>query len=277
MNTIDTLRQDNLLPQERVALARSSERPHIYDFVNNLFEDFFEIHGDRHFGDDKSIMCGICRLDGLPVTVAGHIKGANLEENIEHNFGMPNPEGYRKFQRAVLQAEKFNRPVITFIDTPGAYPGAEAEKRGQGEAIAKCLSLLSGLRVPIISVVTGEGGSGGALAMGLADRIIMLENSIYSILSPEGFASILWKDAKRSNEACGVMKLTSYDLLNYKIIDKIIEEPEDGAGKNHKAIYKDIKEAIDHYLKLLSRKNANQLVEERYKRYRTIGNSRACP
>ena len=202
-----------LTPAQRVALARHPERPGTADFIKHLFTDFFEQRGDRLCAENGSILGGVALFHGKPVTVIGHRKGRSLEENLSLHFGMPSPEGYRKAQRLMLQAEKFRRPVITFIDTPGAYPGLEAEARGQAEAIARTLALSSRLTVPIVSVVTGEGGSGGALALGVGNRVLMLENAVYSVLSPEGFAAILWKDASRSDEACGVMKLTAADLL----------------------------------------------------------------
>ena len=190
-----------LTPEDRVFLARRPDRPHIDEIIDNLFTDFFEQCGDRQCKEDAAILCGIARFHGMPVTVLGHRKGASLEENLRCNFGMPGPEGYRKALRVMKQAEKFNRPIITFIDTPGAYPGKDAEERGQGEAIARCLMEMSGLSVPVLAVVTGEGSSGGALGLGVANHILMLENAVYSVLSPEGFASILWKDAARSGEA----------------------------------------------------------------------------
>ena len=203
----------DLTPAQRVALARHQGRPGTADFIAALITDFFEQRGDRLCGDDGSILGGVGLFHGKPVTVIGHRKGKTLEEHMAYNFGMPSPEGYRKAQRLLRQAEKFHRPVITFIDTSGAYPGLEAEARGQGEAIAQTLALMSALTVPVISVVTGEGGSGGALALGVGNRVLMLENAVYSVLSPEGFASILWKDASRSAEACEVMKLTAAEKL----------------------------------------------------------------
>ena len=260
-----------ITPQARVALARAPERPNIREYIEALFQDFFEIHGDRYYADDKPILCGIASFEGCPVTVAGHLKGRNLEDNIACNFGMPNPEGYRKFQRAVLQAEKFRRPIITFIDTPGAYPGKQAEERGQGEAIARCLYILSNIKVPVLAIVTGEGGSGGALALGVADKIIMLENAVYSVLSPEGFASILWKDPARSDEACEVMKLTANDLLGFGIADRIVKEPRGGAGKKPKAVMEPLKKAIAEELANLCKLDTATLINRRYEKYRRIG------
>lgn len=211
---------------DRVILARRADRPKALDYINSIFEDFIELHGDRNFADDKAIVGGIATFEGRPVTVIGEQKGKKAKENLERNFGMPNPEGYRKALRLMKQAEKFNRPIITFIDTPGAYPGMGAEERGQGEAIAKNMYEMSKLRVPIICIVIGEGSSGGALAIAVGDRIVMLENAIYSILSPEGFASILYKDASKAKEAAEDMKATAEDLKKFGIIDKIIKEPE---------------------------------------------------
>lgn len=258
-------------PAERVALARAARRPGAADYISALFEDFFEIHGDRAFGDDKAIVCGIGRFQGRPVTIAAHRKGRTLEENIACNFGMPSPEGYRKFSRCLGQAIKFGRPVITFIDTPGAYPGQGAEERGQGEAIARCLYQLSQAPVPVISVVTGEGGSGGALALGVADRVIMLENAVYSVLSPEGFASILWKDASRAAEACQVMKLTAYDLLEHRIIDYIVDEPPGGAQDSSARVMTQLQGILAQELGALTRQNPRQLTKARYARLRKIG------
>ena len=256
---------------ERVARARDSGRPNARDYIGALLTDFFEIRGDRRYADDRAIVCGVGRFFGTPVTVAGHVKGHTLQENIDCNFGMPGPEGYRKWQRAMAQAEKFGRPVITFVDTPGAYPGKEAEERGQGEAIARCLFQMSALQVPIVCVVTGEGGSGGALALGVADRLLMLSNAVYSVLSPEGFASILWKDSSRAQEACGVMKLTAQDLLSFGVADRIINEPAGGAGKNPKLTMARVKKALCQELEELMKLPAKQHVENRYLKYRSIG------
>ena len=223
---------------DRVLLARKSDRPKAQEYINAIFDEFIELHGDRNFGDDKAIIGGIATLDGMPVTVIGEQKGRNAKENIERNFGMPNPEGYRKALRLMKQAEKFNRPVITFIDTPGAYPGMGAEERGQGEAIARSIMEMSSLKVPIICVVIGEGSSGGALAIGVGDKVVMLENAIYSILSPEGFASILYKDSSKAKEAAENMKLTAKDLKELNIIDDVIKEPEGGAQEDFEKVAK---------------------------------------
>ena len=217
---------------DRVNLARKTDRPTALDYIDNIFDEFMELHGDRNFSDDKSIVCGIATLQGNNYTIVAEQKGRNTKENIERNFGMPNPEAYRKSLRFMKQAEKFKRPIITFIDTKGAYPGIGAEERGQGEAIAKNMMEMANLKVPIIAIVIGEGSSGGALAIGVGDKVLMLENAIYSILSPEGYASILWKDGSKAKEAAEMMKITAKDLKDLKIIDKIIKEPEGGAGEN---------------------------------------------
>ncbi len=255
---------------DRVTLARELERPKATDYINNIFHDFIELHGDRYFGDDKSIVAGIALLDDKPVTIIGEQKGKNVKENMERNFGMPEPEGYRKALRLMKQAEKFKRPIITFIDTPGAYPGMGAEERGQGEAIAKNLMEMSKLKVPIICIVIGEGSSGGALAIGVGDKIIMLENAVYSVLSPEGFASILYKDSSKAKEAAENMKLTAKDLKKLGIIDKIIKEPEKGAQNDFEAICENIKEYLLKEIKNLEKLTEKELVEQRYKKFRVM-------
>ena len=265
------IKLSNHSPKRRVELARDINRPKTTDFIDALFDSFFEIRGDRSFSDDRSVICGLAEFYSVPVTVAGTVKSKTVQGNIDSNFGMANPEGYRKFIRAVLQAEKFRRPVITFIDTPGAYPGVGAEERGQGEAIAKCLYTLSNLKVPVISVITGEGGSGGALALGLADRMIMLENSVFSILSPEGFAAILWKDSKRADEACEVMKLTAKDLFDFGIADRIIKEPFQGAGFDPQPVMTELKKTLKEELDRLRQLSINEILRRRYKKYRNIG------
>ena len=255
---------------ERVMLARQQERPKSLDYINAIFTDFIELHGDRNFGDDKAIVGGIARLDGMPVTVIGEQKGKNAKENIERNFGMPNPEGYRKALRLMKQAEKFNRPIITFIDTPGAYPGMGAEERGQGEAIAKNLLEMSNLKVPIICVVIGEGSSGGALGIAVGDKIAMLENAVYSILSPEGFASILYKDSSKAKEAAENMKITAKDLKELNIIDDIIEEPEDGAQEDFENITNVLKKYFISNIKKLKKLTTQELIEKRYNKFRNM-------
>ena len=256
---------------DRVTIAREPERSKALDYINNIFTNFIELHGDRTFGDDKSIVGGIAELEGVPVTVIGEQKGKNAKENIERNFGMPNPEGYRKALRLMKQAEKFKRPVICFIDTPGAFCGVDAEERGQGEAIARNLFEMSRLTVPTISIVIGEGSSGGALAIGVTDIIIMLENSIYSILSPEGFASILYKDSTKSQEAAEKMKITAKELKRLDIIDEIVEESEDGVQEDFENVCKNLKNTLLKNRKNLSKLKKNDLVEQRYQKYRKIG------
>ena len=258
-------------PEEKVRLARHPDRPGTVDFIHALFTDFFEQRGDRLCGEDASILGGIARFHGRPVTVVGHRKGKNLEENLRCNFGMPSPEGYRKAQRLMRQAEKFRRPVITFVDTPGAYPGKEAEERGQGEAIAQCLALMSALTVPVIAVITGEGGSGGALALAVANRVLMLEHAVYSVLSPEGFASILWKDAGRAGEACGVMKLTAQDLRRGGIVQGVLREPEGGAHTNWEAMFRTVDAALAKELAALDKLKGPALAKQRYDMFRTMG------
>ena len=265
------MKENTISAWERVVLARKAERPKSLDYINNIFTNFIELHGDRKFGDDKSIIGGIAELDGMPVTVIGEQKGKNAKENIERNFGMPNPEGYRKALRLMKQAEKFDRPIITFIDTPGAYPGMGAEERGQGEAIARNLFEMSKLKVPTISIVIGEGSSGGALALGVTDVIIMLENAVYSILSPEGFASILYKDTNKSQEAAEKMKITSKELKKLGVIDSIVKEPEGGAQEDFEKVCKDLKNMILKDINRLSKKSQEELVEQRYEKYRKIG------
>ena len=262
---------NELTAAQRVALARHPERPGTAEFIEHLFTDFFEQRGDRLCAEDGSILGGIALFHGKPVTVIGHRKGRSLEQNLAFHFGMPSPEGYRKAQRLMLQAEKFHRPIITFIDTPGAYPGLEAEARGQGDAIAHTLALSSSLTVPVISVVTGEGGSGGALALGVGNRVLMLENAVYSVLSPEGFAAILWKDASRSTEACDVMKLTAPDLLELGVIDAIIPEPEGGAHLDPQALYRELDTALVRELEGLAKFSPSALAAGRYKKFRRMG------
>ena len=255
---------------EKVKLARELDRPKSLDYIKALFDEFIELHGDRNFGDDKSIIGGIASLEGMPVTVIGEQKGKNVKENMERNFGMPEPEGYRKALRLMKQAEKFKRPIITFIDTPGAYPGMGAEERGQGEAIAKSIMEMSRLKVPIICIVIGEGSSGGALAIGVGDKIVMLENAVYSVLSPEGFASILYKDSSKAKEAAENMKMTANDLKKLGIIDKIIKEPENGAQNDFERIVEDIKKYLTKNIKELEKLSEGELLEQRYQKYRNM-------
>lgn len=260
-----------LTPADKVYLARRPKRPGVRDYTAALFQDFFELRGDRLNKDDKSILGGVAFYHGIPVTVIGHCKGKNLEENLFYNFGMPGPEGYRKSLRLMKQAEKFGRPIITLIDTPGAFPGLEAETNGQSEAIARNLAAMSQLSVPVIAVVTGEGGSGGALALGVANRLLMLENAVYSVLSPEGFASILWKDSSRSAEASGMMKLTAQDLLRFGVADEIIPEPRGGAHRTPNSVYATLDEALLRNLKELLPLSEEQLANQRYDKFRKIG------
>lgn len=256
---------------DRVRLVRDKNRPKITDYIEGIFEEFLELSGDRTGKEDPAILGGIGLLNGRPVTVIGHRKGKNLSENMKCNFGMPEPQGYRKALRLMKEAEKFGRPVVTFIDTPGAYPGKEAEENGQSAAIAENLAAMSALRVPVISIVTGEGNSGGALAIGVGDEIWMLENAVYSVLSPEGFASILWKDASKCREAAEVMRMTSEDLLNQGIADRVIPEPEGGAQRDLPGMCRILRENLETELEKLEEEDGEALVEQRYRKYREIG------
>lgn len=266
-----------LTAEDKVYLARHPKRPNIQAYLTALFTDFFEQKGDRLGKEDASILCGIALYKGEPVTIIGHRKGSNLEENLRCNFGMPGPEGYRKALRAMKQAEKFGRPVITFIDTPGAYPGLEAEANGQSEAIARNLYEMSLLTVPVIAVVTGEGSSGGALALGVANSVLMLENAVYSILSPEGFASILWKDSSRSAEACELMKLTAQDLYRFGMIDGIVPEPLGGAQREPSAAFLALDGMLSEQLARLQKLGPAALSAQRYKKFRVMGAAGAVP
>ena len=260
----------DLSAADRVYLARHPKRPHIDDFIEHLFTDFFEQKGDHLYDEDASIYGGIARYKGMPVTVLGHRKGRTMEENIRYNFGMPRPEGYRKALRLMEQAEKFGRPIITFIDTPGAYPGMEAEEHGQAEAIARNLAAMSSLHVPVIAVVTGEGNSGGALAISVANQILMLENAVYSVLSPEGFASILWKDAGRHEEACEVMKLTARDLREAGVADHLIPEPLGGAQTDPERLYASLDIVLEKSLNDLLKLSPEEVRKQRQEKYRNI-------
>ena len=253
---------------ERVQLSRKMDRPSGSDYIEALFDDFKELHGDRTYGDDKAIIGGIASFHGMPVTVIAQQKGNNTKENIYHNFGMPMPEGYRKALRLMKQAEKFHRPVICFVDTPGAFCGVEAEERGQGEAIARNLMELSGLKTPVLSIVTGEGGSGGALALAAGDQVWMLENSVYSVLSPEGFASILWKDSTRAEEAAEVMKLTATDLYQKGIIEEMIPEPEEFHTESLWQVTGILDGKIEEFIKEYDKLSENELLNRRYERFR---------
>lgn len=244
--------------------AREQTRLTALDFATGIFDDFVELHGDRSFRDDGAVIGGIGWLGEQAVTVVGIQKGKSLQDNLNRNFGQPHPEGYRKALRLMKQAEKFSRPIVTFINTAGAYPGVGAEERGQGEAIARNLFEMSDLKVPIIAIIIGEGGSGGALALAVADRVWMLENSIYAVLSPEGFASILWKDGTRAMEAAELMKITSYELLDMQVVDKVISE----VGLSSKDLIKQVKEQLQAELDALGKLSLDQLIEERYQRFR---------
>ncbi len=256
---------------DKVKIARNIKRPTSLDFINNIFDNFIEFAGDRTFRDDKAIVGGIATINKKPVTVIGIQKGQNLEDNIKTNFGQVHPEGYRKALRLMKQGEKFNRPIICFINTAGAFCGKEAEERGQGEAIAKNLLEMSTLKVPIISIITGEGGSGGALALAVADNIIILENAVYSVLSPEGFSSILWKSNDKASDVATLMKLTASDLLDLKIVDKIISEPSNGLENNADLTYDLIKVYILKTLYTLCKLDSEELICNRYDRFRNFG------
>jgi acetyl-CoA carboxylase carboxyl transferase subunit alpha len=261
----------NLTPWQRVQLSRHPDRPTTLDYIQHIFTDFIEVHGDRVFGDDPAIVGGIARLDGMPVTVVGHQKGKDTKENISRNFGMAHPEGYRKALRIMQQANKFNRPIICFINTSGAYPGKAAEERGQSEAIARNLREMAGFRVPIICVVIGEGGSGGALAIGVGNRVYMLENSTYSVISPEGAAAILWKDASLAMRAAETMKITAPDLLELGVIDGIIEEPFGGAHRDPAMQAKLLKAKLLEGLEQLRKMSPEELIQDRYQKFKRIG------
>lgn len=256
---------------DTVRLARHMKRPTTLDYIKYITTDFLEFHGDRRFGDDLAVVGGIGFLEGIPVTVIGHQKGRDVKMNVKRNFGMAHPEGYRKALRLMEEAERFGRPVINFIDTPGAYPGLGAEERGQAEAIAFNLYKMSGLKTPIIAIVTGEGGSGGALGLGVADRVYMLSNTIYSVISPEGCASILWRDAGKSDEAAEALKLTARNLQEFKIIDGIIEEPAGGAHEDHETTAKSVKKTVLTALEELLELPLDTLLEQRYQKYRKMG------
>jgi acetyl-CoA carboxylase carboxyl transferase subunit alpha len=261
----------NLTPMQRIQIARHPQRPTTLDYISKICTSFLEIHGDRLYGDDQAIVAGIAKLDGQPVTIIGHQKGKDTKENIARNFGMPHPEGYRKALRAMQQANKFGRPIICFIDTPGAYPGMAAEERGQSEAIARNLREMAGFEVPIICVVIGEGGSGGALAIGVGNHIYMLENSVYSTISPEGAAAIIWKDSSQAQRAAEGMRITAPDLYEMKIIDGVIPEPRGGAHLNPDEQAQSMKEFIIGSLNELNKLSSSELVTARYQKFKKIG------
>ena len=263
-------RSKTLEAWERVQISRRNDRPVAGHYIEALFQDFIELHGDRYFADDPAIVGGIATFHGRAVTVIAQAKGQNTKENIGHNFGMPSPEGYRKALRLMKQAEKFHRPVICFVDTPGAFCGISAEERGQGEAIARNLYEMSALRTPILSIVIGEGGSGGALAMAVSDQVWMLENSIYSILSPEGFASILWKDSTKAAQAAKVMRLTAADLKEMGIVEKVFAEPEHFTSETMSNIADELEKNIEGYLEEYTNKDIQELVDSRYERFRRM-------
>jgi acetyl-CoA carboxylase carboxyl transferase subunit alpha len=268
------LRRDiygRLTPLQTLQIARHANRPSTLDYLGYLIPDFMELHGDRLFADDSAIVGGVGRFEGSPVVVIGHQKGRNVRERVKRNFGMPHPEGYRKAQRLMRMAERFKRPVITFIDTPGAYPGVGAEERGQSEAIAASLRLMAELATPIIAIVIGEGGSGGALALGVADRVLMLEYSVYSVISPEGCAAILWKSAEKTSEAADALKMTAKDLLALGVIDQIISEPTGCAHRDPAAMAASIKQAVTKHLSDLADRTAEELVSMRYDKFRKMG------
>jgi len=261
----------SLTAWQRAQIARHPKRPHTLDLVNLLLEDWVELHGDRVFGDDKAIVGGLATFDGEPVVLIGHQKGRDTRENIARNFGMPHPEGYRKALRLMQLAGKFGKPIITFIDTPGAYPGLGAEERGQAEAIARNLREMAGLPTPVICVVTGEGGSGGALAIGVGNRVLMLEYAIYSVISPEGCAAILWGDAAKAPEAAELMRVTAPDLLKLGVIDAIVPEPVGGAHRNWEAAAASLRGALRDQLWQLKSQSEAELIEERHEKFRRIG------
>ena len=262
--------ENELTPWDKVKIARSKDRLTALDFIKNIFDDFIELHGDRLFGDDRAIVAGLATLSGKPVVVVGQQKGRNTKESIKRNFGMPKPEGYRKALRIMKLAEKFNRPIICFVDTPGAYCGIEAEERGQGESIAKNLFEMSSLKVPVLAIMIGEGGSGGALALAVANEVWMLENATYSILSPEGFAAILWKDSKKAPEAAKVMKIIAEDLKNLNIIDKIIPEKQNPTDEDKYQLIKELKQDIIEFIDKIKDKSKEEIVNERYSRFRNM-------
>lgn len=278
---IDQLKQDlkarrekvyaKLTPWQRVQVARHANRPLIKDYISGMFSEFIELHGDRCFGDDRGIIGGLAKIGKHRVMLIGHQKGKTVEENIKVNFGMANPEGYRKALRLMKLAQKYNIPIVSLIDTPGAYPGLDAEARGQAEAIARNLTEMSTLKVPIIAAITGEGGSGGAIGIGMGDVVIMLSNSVYSVISPEGCASILWRDGSKAPEAAQALKLTADSLLDLGVIDEIIPEPSGGAHRNYEATLLKLQEAIIKNIEKTKRLSSKKLIEKRFEKYSKIG------
>lgn len=269
-NTIDSV-FSALSPYQRCQVARHADRPYTLDYVDNIFTEFTELHGDRRFADDPAVVAGFALFDGDPVAVIGHQKGRDTAAKLHRNFGMPRPEGYRKALRIMELAARYHRPVITFVDTPGAYPGLDAEERGQAEAIALNLLEMARLPVPIVVVVTGEGGSGGALGLGVGDRVLMLEHAIYSVISPEGCAAILWKDQARAEDAARALRLTAKDLKELGVIDEILPEPAGGAHMDRHAISKTVEVAIRRNLKQIRKVRPDTLITRRYKKYRAMG------
>ena len=261
----------NLTPWQRAQIARHPKRPHTLDFVKLLMDDFIELHGDRLFGDDQAIVGGLARFEGQSLVLIGHQKGRDTKENLQRNFGMPQPEGYRKALRLMKLAEKFRKPVVTLIDTPGAYPGIGAEERGQAEAIARNIQEMAALKTPILTIVTGEGGSGGALAIGVGDRVLMLEHAIYSVISPEGCAAILWGDAGRAAEAASLLRITAQDCLKLGVIDEIVPEPTGGAHRNWEIAAQALRLHLRQHLADLGAKPPEVTVQTRYEKYRRMG------
>jgi acetyl-CoA carboxylase carboxyl transferase subunit alpha len=260
-----------ITPWQKALISRHPNRPYTLDYIEAMMTDFVEMHGDRAFADDPAIVSGMAKLEGMPLTVIGHQKGRTTKEKIFRNFGMPNPEGYRKALRVMRFAERFRKPLLTFIDTPGAYPGIGAEERGQGESIARNLSVMSQLKTPILSVVIGEGGSGGALALGVADRILMLEHSTYSVISPEGCAAILWNDGSKASEAAELLKITAQDLFQMKVVDEVVEEPIGGAHRDPRRAAELLKEAVVRNLAEIRNVPFDDLLKLRYDKLRRIG------
>jgi acetyl-CoA carboxylase carboxyl transferase subunit alpha len=265
---------ENLSGWDRVQIARHAARPTTLDYLENIFTDFTELHGDRLLGDDPAIIAGLARIEGRACVVFGHQKGKETKENLARNFGMPNPDGFRKACRLMRMAERFGLSIVSFIDTPGAYPGIVAEERGQFEAIASSIMLMTGIRAPIVTVVIGEGGSGGALGIAVGDRVLMLENSVYSVISPEGCATILWRDVSKAQQAANSLGLTSEKLKELGLVDRILPEPLGGAHRDHTETFETVKKAITRNLNDLSRNSPTQLVEDRYQKYRVMGRFR---
>jgi len=267
----------SLTPWQKTLVARHPQRPYLLDYVGALMTDFVELHGDRKFADDPAVVAGLARFRGRPVAVVGHQKGRDTKEKIRRNFGMPRPEGFRKALRVMQLAEKFGRPILSFVDTAGAYPGIDAEERGQAEAIAVNLRAMAGFHVPIIVVVTGEGGSGGALALGVGDRVLMLEHAVYSVISPEGCAAILWKDASRKKEAAEALRITAGDLAEFQIIDEIIPEPPGGAHADPAGAAAAVGEAVDRHLREVADLTPEERRERRYRKFRAMGRFETTP